>query len=79
MVESARRDLGLQAGSYMIGDAASDIELGHRAGLRTILVLTGRGRDQLRKMKSAGDGMPWMVVRDLTEAVEAILSDHSVE
>jgi D-glycero-D-manno-heptose 1,7-bisphosphate phosphatase len=32
--------------SYMVGDKASDIECGRRAGVRTILVRTGYGRDQ---------------------------------
>jgi histidinol phosphatase-like enzyme len=31
--------------SCIIGDKASDMETGRRAGCRTVLVLTGRGRD----------------------------------
>lgn len=36
------------AGSYMIGDAWSDIAAGFEAGCRTVLVRSGRGADQLR-------------------------------
>lgn len=35
------------AGSYMVGDAATDLLAGQRAGCRTFLVLTGRGIEQL--------------------------------
>jgi D-glycero-D-manno-heptose 1,7-bisphosphate phosphatase len=38
-------DLNLE-GSYMIGDRTSDIELGNRANIKTILVQTGKaGKD----------------------------------
>ena len=35
------------AGSYMVGDAATDLLAGQRMGCRTFLVLTGRGIEQL--------------------------------
>ena len=38
-------DLDLSA-SYFIGDKAADVECGRRAGMRTILVLTGYGAHQ---------------------------------
>ena len=46
----AAADLGIDLGaSVMVGDAASDIEAGRRAGCRTVLIETGsrrtRGRD----------------------------------
>jgi D-glycero-D-manno-heptose 1,7-bisphosphate phosphatase len=34
------------AGSYMIGDKSADVECGRRAGMKTILVLTGYGAEQ---------------------------------
>jgi HAD superfamily hydrolase (TIGR01662 family) len=42
---AAEFDLDL-AGSYMIGDKAADVECGRRAGVKTILVLTGYGPQQ---------------------------------
>ena len=52
--------------SYFIGDKSSDIECGRRAGLRTILVLTGYGKEQICQ--------PDFVARDLAEAAALILS-----
>jgi D-glycero-D-manno-heptose 1,7-bisphosphate phosphatase len=34
------------ASSYMIGDKSADVECGQRAGVKTILVLTGYGAEQ---------------------------------
>jgi D-glycero-D-manno-heptose 1,7-bisphosphate phosphatase len=46
MLRQAAADLGLDLSrSVMVGDNATDIEAGHKAGLaRTLLVLTGHGR-----------------------------------
>jgi heptosyltransferase-2 len=42
MVERATRDLGLDLGrAYVIGDQTRDIELGHRVGIKAVLVRTG--------------------------------------
>lgn len=47
MLQAAREmDLDL-AQSYLVGDAATDIIAGHQVGCRPILVLTGRGLQQL--------------------------------
>lgn len=48
MIEEAAREHGLDlARSWMVGDKTSDIECGKNAGLRTVLVETGHGRDHL--------------------------------
>ncbi len=75
MVESARREFDLPDGGYIIGDADSDMELGRRTGLKTVLVLTGRGNDQLRKINSEGFTRPWKVTENISSAVEIILED----
>jgi len=47
MVLEAAADFDLDlAGSWFIGDKSADIECGRRAGVRTILVLTGYGAEQ---------------------------------
>lgn len=47
MLERAAADLGFTPSvSFMIGDRASDIELGRRAGATTFLVATGYGMDE---------------------------------
>jgi D-glycero-D-manno-heptose 1,7-bisphosphate phosphatase len=47
LVERAAAELGFDpARSFVVGDHASDVELGHRMGATTILVLTGHGRTE---------------------------------
>jgi len=73
MIDRARMEHPMPAGGYLVGDAASDMEMGRKAGLLTILVLTGRGSAQLLRMKSGGEPMPWKVAADLAEAVDIIV------
>jgi D-glycero-D-manno-heptose 1,7-bisphosphate phosphatase len=71
LLTRAAADLGIDLGaSYMIGDAASDVAAGQRAGVKqAILVLTGRGREQ-RSIAEA----PFVVKRSLKDALEWITS-----
>jgi D-glycero-D-manno-heptose 1,7-bisphosphate phosphatase len=47
MLLEASAEFGIEFGaSYIVGDKASDIECGRRAGAGAILVLTGYGREQ---------------------------------
>ncbi|MBM3270321.1 MAG: HAD family hydrolase [Candidatus Sericytochromatia bacterium] len=75
MVRQAAEERGYDLRrSYVVGDKASDVELGHRAGTRTILLQTGYGNDVL-----AGR-YQWQVradhvAPDLSRAVDWILQD----
>ncbi len=75
LLEQASRDFGFNlAGSIVIGDKVSDIELGKRAGATTILVRTGYG-DQYQR----GEVQPDYIAADLENAaslIEAILSGN---
>jgi len=51
--------------SYLIGDKSSDVECGRRAGVSTIQVMTGYGREQ----KCAAD----FTAQDLVEAASIVL------
>lgn len=52
--------------SFVVGDKWSDIEAGNAAGCKTILVMTGHGKDEInKKLGSAG-----FIARDLLDAVE---------
>lgn len=70
MVERAAARLGFDpAGSWIVGDHGSDLLLGRAVGARTILVLTGHGREEL----AAGVGEHAdHVVADLGEAAAVI-------
>ena len=81
VVELSRRfpeavDRVIVFGSKARGDADSDMELGRRTGLRTILVLTGRGRDQLERIRSLGLPAPWRIAEDIVQAVSMIEEDR---
>ena len=77
MIDAARRDLNLPDGGWIIGDAASDMELGRRADLETILVLTGRGAEQLQMIRDNRNKMPDLIVENLGKATAYILATHS--
>ena len=72
MLKRAKEDLDLNLkGSFLIGDKMSDIEAGYRAGCKTILVLTGQGNDELKKI-SKMDIKPNYISNDLFAAIEII-------
>lgn len=53
--------------SFVIGDKKSDIELGEKIGCKTILVLTGYGKKNIKKTK------PNYIASNLFEAVQWII------
>ena len=72
LLDLARRhgvDLGT---AVLVGDALSDLEAAAAAGCRAILVLTGRGREQLALARAAGRA-DLQVAKDLRDAVGTIL------
>ncbi|MFC2030405.1 D-glycero-beta-D-manno-heptose 1,7-bisphosphate 7-phosphatase [Chloroflexota bacterium] len=72
----AARELRLDlTRSYLIGDAASDVEAALAAGCSPIFVLTGRGRGQRSLLQRQGtQHVP--VAQDLIAAVRLILDDE---
>lgn len=76
MILQAQREYHIELkNSYLIGDSLSDIEAGINAGCMTILVLTGKGKDQLLKISSQGV-RPLVITQDISEAVKLILNSH---
>ncbi len=61
--------------SVMIGDKNSDMELGRRAGTKTILVLTGYGEVTRKTIEAGVEKAPDYIAEDLEEAVDRLLSD----
>ncbi|MCP4251548.1 MAG: HAD family hydrolase [bacterium] len=68
MLLEAARELDLDLGrSWMIGDAARDVEAGRRAGCRTILLERGGASDDAKGAR------PTHTAASLTEAVQMVL------
>jgi len=56
LIKKAARDLNLDLSqSYMVGDKATDIEAGKRAGTKTIMVLSGRGNNEKGRLTDPAD------------------------
>lgn len=58
------------ARSFMVGDRPSDIQAGHNAGVKTILVLTGAGH----QTRADGKVKPDHIAPDINEATDWILA-----
>lgn len=58
------------ASSWMVGDAARDVEAARAAGVRTALVMTGKGSTERARIAPAPD----VVAANLAEAVREILT-----
>ncbi|QER41784.1 HAD family hydrolase [Thermodesulfobacterium sp. TA1] len=63
--------------SYFIGDKIVDIETGKRLGLKTILVLTGYGKGELKYVAPKKGIYPDWIAKNLKEAAEIILKDFT--
>ena len=73
MFESARDDLDIDLNaSWMVGDKKLDVDAGRNAGMATILVLTGYGREHRFDI----DDPPNYVEENLAAAAERIISDQ---
>ena len=76
MFDLAARRLGAPpADSFVVGDKGSDVEMGRRAGARTLLVRTGWGRDT----ETTREARPDYVVDDLLDAARVILAASGAE
>jgi D-glycero-D-manno-heptose 1,7-bisphosphate phosphatase len=71
LAAARRHDLDLRR-SVIIGDAVTDLQAGRRAGCRTVLVQTGRGRDALRELAAPDAAQPDALAIDLARAVPSV-------
>jgi len=60
------------ASSYLVGDAFPDVEAALAAGCTPVLVLTGRGQEELLKVGRSGP-TGFFLAADLAESVDLIL------
>lgn len=69
LIQGAARELGLDLGqSWFIGDILNDIEAGHRAGCKTILIDNGNETE----WQLTPERLPDRIATDLTEAARLI-------
>lgn len=73
MIDQAQRDfrLDLQR-SIIIGDRYKDVLFGHKAGFKTMMVLTGYGLGEYEHQRPAWQVPPDFIFKDLLEAAEYI-------
>lgn len=70
LIERAKRDFPIDLKkSYVIGDKVSDIEIARGIGGKGILVLTGMGKDEQKRLIHK----PHYIAHDLKDAVEWII------
>lgn len=75
MLLAAARDYGIDlTRSYMVGDKATDVEVGHRAGTKGILLTSGYGEQVLAGTYQELKAPPDHVAPDLAAAAEWILA-----
>jgi len=74
MVNAAAKKFRLSLkDSYVIGDKLSDIKLGVNTGMKSILVLTGKGRKEQKKITK--DSEPDFICSDIYSAALRIVED----
>jgi D-glycero-D-manno-heptose 1,7-bisphosphate phosphatase len=74
LIQMASDDLDLSpADSFVIGDKLADVQAGQALGARSILLLSGYGRAELRKLEASRDKRPDHVARDLVAATDWVL------
>ena len=74
LLERAAREHALDlTASWVVGDRYADLEMGHAAGTRGILVMTGYGRGEYEYYRSTWPRQPDALAENLTDAVRNIL------
>lgn len=73
MLKKAEKDLNIDLKrSFMIGDTISDIHAGKSVGCKTILVLTGYGKEEIKNSHIEYD----LIANDLYDVIGQILCDN---
>ncbi len=74
LIKKAVKKYGIDlAKSFMVGDTLADIETGKKANLKTILVLTGKGKETEKNL--VNDHKPDHTAEDIMGAVKWILKN----
>jgi D-glycero-D-manno-heptose 1,7-bisphosphate phosphatase len=76
LAEMAARDFNLDINRcYVIGDRYRDIQAGHAAGARGVMIMTGLGREEYETDREHWTRQPDHIAEDLLEAVKWILAE----
>ena len=74
-IEQAKKDFDIDMeSSWMIGDHPSDVELGKRAGTRTIYLKTGHGQKHLEDLEKDGIN-PNFIAENFSQAANFIIKN----
>lgn len=74
LLERAAREHSLDlSASWVVGDRYADLEMGHAAGARAILVMTGYGRGEYELHRNSWPRQPDALAGNLRDAVRQIL------
>jgi D-glycero-D-manno-heptose 1,7-bisphosphate phosphatase len=80
MLEKAETDHAIDlSASFLIGDSIVDVAAGRRAGVRTVMVMTGPGRETRSAAAWDPDTWPDFMAEDLLEAAALILGENPHE
>ena len=80
LIDRAAKDMDIDlARSFMVGDKWSDVELAHRAGTRSILVLSGFAPDDPGNKRPSHVDDPDFTAHDLAEAVDWIIGQEAAD
>lgn len=75
LISKAAQDFEIDlAGSWMVGDRYSDVEVARNAGVNSAFVLSGYGRGEWEHQRHTWAHQPDLVAENLLEAVEHIVS-----
>jgi D-glycero-D-manno-heptose 1,7-bisphosphate phosphatase len=78
LIDRATRDLDIDVkNSFVVGDKWSDVELGQRAGARSILVQSGFAPDDPGNIRPVHISDPDLVARTILEAADWIIQQTS--
>ena len=77
MLQEAARDFRIDLSrSYLIGDTRRDLETAWNAGMKGVLLLSGYGKDELKKIEAQNlEEKPDCVASDLLKAVRWVIED----
>jgi len=79
LIDQARKDFEIDLSrSCAVGDRYHDVEFGHRAGIRGIMVRTGYGRGEVDYVLPGKPRQPDFIADDLLDAVHWILNRKSL-